>query len=72
MAELVECRSDLNYADTPLAFYWEGRRLEVEELLASWLTPQGKGFRVKAAEDQVFELFYDEGKDTWYIHVPCD
>jgi hypothetical protein len=71
MVELVECRSDLNYADTPLAFYWEGKRLKVDELLESWRTPQGKGFRVKAAGNQVFELFYDEGKDAWQIHVLC-
>jgi len=69
MVELVECRSDLNYADAPLAIYWEGQRLKVVELLASWCTPQGKGFRVKAAGDQVFELFYDEGKEAWQIHA---
>ncbi len=65
----VECRSDLNYADTPLAFYWEGQRLEVEELLARWLAPQGRGFRVRAQGNQVFELYYDEQKEEWQIHI---
>jgi hypothetical protein len=69
MVELVECRSDLNYADMPLAFYWEGQRLKVDELLESWRTPQGKGFRVKAVGDQVFELFFDEAIDAWQIHI---
>jgi len=72
MLELVECRSDLNYADLPLAFYWHGRREKVDELLASWRSPQGKGFRVKAAGNQVFELFYDEEKDEWNIHALCE
>jgi hypothetical protein len=69
MVELVECRSNLNYADTPLAFYWEGRHLKVDELLESRRTPHGKGFRVKATGDQVFELFYDEAKDAWQICI---
>ncbi len=65
----MECRSDLNYADTPLAFQWESRRLQVEEVLQRWRTPQGRGFRVKAGEGRVFELIYDEAKDQWQIRI---
>jgi hypothetical protein len=63
----VECRSDLNFADTPLALYWEGQRLGIEEILARWLTPQGRGFRVKAQGNRVFELFYNEQEEEWQI-----
>jgi hypothetical protein len=69
MPDLVESRSDLNFADTPLAFYWEGQRLKVESILARWLAPQGRGFRVKAGGSQVYELFYDEVEEEWHIHV---
>jgi len=69
MGDLVECRSDLNFADTPLAFYWEDQRLVVEDILARWLTPQGRGFRVKAGGDQQYELFYNEAEDEWRIRV---
>jgi hypothetical protein len=69
MAELVECRSDLDFADTPLALLWEGQRLKIIEIMARWRTPQGKGFRIKAASSQLFELFYDEVNEEWYIHL---
>jgi hypothetical protein len=69
MAELVECRSDLDFADTPLALHWEGRRLKIVEIVARWRTPQGKSFRVKSAGDQLFELFYDEVNEEWHIHL---
>jgi hypothetical protein len=69
MVELVECRSDLDYADTPLALYWQGQRLKIEEVMARWRTPQGKAFRVKTVGDYSFELFYDELKEEWYVHL---
>ncbi len=69
MAELVECRSDLDFADTPLALYWEGQRFKIDEIVARWRTPQGKVFRVKAAGNQLFELLYDEINDEWHIHL---
>ena len=69
MAELVECRSDLDYADTPLALHWGGRHLKIVEIVARWRTPRGKNFRVKTAEDQVFELFYNEVDEEWHIHL---
>ncbi len=31
--DLVECRSDTEYADRPLALTWQGIRLEVAEIL---------------------------------------
>lgn len=69
MADLVECRSDLNFADAPLAFYWEGQRLKIEDILARWLTPQGRGFRVKVGGNHVYELFYNEVEEEWHIQI---
>jgi hypothetical protein len=67
MAELVECRSDSDYAGRPVAVYWQGERLEVQEVLARWRTPGGIWFRVTAGRGQVFELCYDEGADAWRV-----
>ncbi len=67
MVNLVECYSGLEYADTPVAIYWEEQRLEVSEVMASWRTPRGKGFRVKTVGDQEFELFYDEVLEAWNV-----
>jgi hypothetical protein len=63
----VECRSDSEYADRPLALTWQGRRLEVAEILASWRGPGEKGFRVKTTDGQAFELAYRELPDEWHI-----
>lgn len=63
----VECRSDSEYADRPLALTWLGRRLEIAEILASWRGPGEKGFRVKTTDGQAFELAYRELPDEWHI-----
>jgi len=73
MADLVECRSETEYAERPLAFYWRGEWLHVDELLSRWRTPEGKWFRVAAQNGEVFELHYNEALDEWLIRttVPC-
>jgi hypothetical protein len=77
MPDTVECRSDSQYAERPLALHWQGERLEIGEILARWRTPQGRWFRVRAgslgaqvtpsSEDMVFDLCYDESSDAWRI-----
>ncbi len=41
--------------------------MEITEVLQSWRTPQGKRFRVKTEDFQVFELEYNEPEDDWFI-----
>jgi hypothetical protein len=65
--DTVECRSDADYADRPLALTWQGRRLEIAEILASWRGPGEKGFRVKTTDGQAFELAYRQLPDEWHI-----
>ncbi len=67
MNNLVECRSESSYAQRPTAVHWQGQRLEVRDLLASWREPWGMRFRVRLDEDQVFELAYDQSLDDWSI-----
>jgi hypothetical protein len=71
----VVCRSDSEYAERPVALFWQGERLEIVEILSRWRTPEGKCFRVKAQklpsqEEQIFELFYHEVDDMWHISQP--
>ena len=68
MTDLVECRSENEYAERPLAFYWCGERLQIDEILSGWRTPEGKWFRIIALNGEVFELHYNEGSDIWNIH----
>ncbi len=67
MIDPVECRSDYNYPGRPVAFWWDGLRLEVVDILDSRLTPRGKVFLVRAADDWTFELAFDELDDAWHI-----
>ncbi len=64
---MVECRSDSEYAERPLALTWQDQRLEVTEILARWRGPGEKGFRVRTRDGQVFELIYREIPEEWSI-----
>ena len=66
--ELVECRSDSNYAERPLALTWEEQRLEIAEILARWHGPGERGFRVLTTDKRVFELTYREVPEEWEVH----
>jgi hypothetical protein len=60
MSENVVCHSGYTYAEKPVAINWEGRRLEILSLLASWRTPMGRHFKVRTANDMEFELTFHE------------
>ena len=67
MSEIVECHSEYEYAEKPVALTWEGKRLEIVAILERRRIPGAKCFRVKTADGQIFELFYDELHDEWRI-----
>jgi putative sterol carrier protein len=67
MGELVECLSGFTYADRPVALTWENQRLEIVQILAEWLTPEKKHFRVRTADGREFELAYRQTTDEWQI-----
>ncbi len=64
---IVECHSGYAYAERPIAFYWEGTRLEVELIETEWRIPDGKCFLVRARNGGHFELVFDEEYDAWRI-----
>ncbi len=66
--ELVECHSDFEYAERPVALRWMGERLEIEQVEAEWRIPGGKCFRVRTQDGRTFELFYGELYDEWRIN----
>jgi hypothetical protein len=65
--EIVECRSDTEYAEKPLSVLWLGHRHEVAEILARWHAPGEKGFHVNTIDGFAFELTYQEISDDWHI-----
>jgi hypothetical protein len=64
---IVECRSDTEYAERPLSLHWQGHQYEIAEILARWRGPGEKGFRVKTANGFAFELTYQEISDDWHV-----
>ncbi len=67
MPDQVICRSDHAYLGYPLAFYWQGQRLEVTEVLARGRTPTGYTFQVRTQESDIFVLEYDLSTDQWSV-----
>ena len=67
MKDLVECRSEVEYAERPVALYLHDQRHLVLEVLSCWQDPRGRYFRVVTAHQEVFQLFYDQAEDAWII-----
>ena len=65
--EVVECRSDTEYAERPLSLVWEGERYEIAEIFSRRRGPGEKGFCVKTANGLAFELTYQEISDDWHV-----
>jgi len=68
MGDQVECRSDYEYPQRPVAFYWQAERLLVAEIQTQSRSPAGYSFRVRTAELGIFELDYDFNTDQWSVH----
>jgi hypothetical protein len=67
MDRLVECRSDHAYIGYPVAFYWQGMRLQVDDILIEHRTPQGYSYQVRNRERGIFILDYDSDSDLWSV-----
>lgn len=65
--DLVECHSGYEYAQRPVALYWEGKRFAIEAVEAEWRGPGGRFFRVRIFGGWVFELFYSDFDDEWRV-----
>jgi hypothetical protein len=73
----VECYSGYRTNERPLAFIFEGRRWQVEEILDRWYEgglrpsePPLDYFKVRTTEGRVFLLRYNSLFDAWAIRVP--
>jgi hypothetical protein len=61
----VECHSGSGYAERPLALHFEGKRLEIEAVVAQWRAPSERFFVVRTAGGRRFEVIYNEAQDAW-------
>jgi hypothetical protein len=69
MTDQVECHSGYEYAQRPVAFSWQGLRLQVSRILDEARTPEGKRFLVQAGDGKEFYLAYSESRDEWTIRA---
>jgi hypothetical protein len=73
----VECYSGHRANERPIAFIFEDRRWQVEEILDRWYEgglqpgrPPLDYFKVRTTEGRVFLLRYNSLFDVWAIRVP--
>ncbi len=67
MPDVVECRSDHAYLGYPVAFTWQGERLEVEAVISEERSPQGYRYKVRTKDYGMFTLKYDIIADKWSV-----
>lgn len=68
MKELVECHSEYEYPEKPIAIWWQDERLTISQILQEARFPNGKFFRVSTTEGFIFDLLYEELPDQWLIN----
>ncbi len=71
----VECHSGYKANERPVAFFYQGRRCEIAEILDRWYEggvkagkPNEDYFKVRTAEGSVFLLRYLPLFDAWSIY----
>jgi hypothetical protein len=64
----IHCHSGFEYAERPVTFFWEGRRLDIHSIEGQWRVPEGKCFRVGTQDGNRFDLVYDEMIDQWRVN----
>jgi hypothetical protein len=67
LCPLVECHSEYQYAERPIAFSWNGERIVVTEVITHWRSPRGMHFKVLTAMQGIFELSYLELEGIWEV-----
>jgi hypothetical protein len=67
MQSRVHCRSDIEYAQTPLSWMFDGQCFKVRKILREARTPDEKYFLVETAADGCFHLSYRSDSDTWDV-----
>ena len=61
----VECYSSSKLNERPVAFSLSNSRYKVEEIIDRWYGEGSRYFKIKADDDNIYLLKYDELKDRW-------
>ena len=63
----VECYAGYRGDETPRRLHFEGREIEVSEVLSRWKEPGVLFFRVRTEEGRLYVLHKDESAGRWDI-----
>jgi hypothetical protein len=70
----VECYAGARADETPRRFIWEGRAIEVREVLDRWCQvestpewPLADYFKVASADERGYLLKHDLESDEWFL-----
>jgi hypothetical protein len=70
----VECYAGVKADETPRRFIWEGRAIEVGEVLDRWHQveskpewPRADYFKLRAVDEREYLVKHDLESDEWYL-----
>ena len=61
----VECYSGYKFNERPMAFSLMGHSYRVKEIIDTWYSEAAVYFKIKADDDNLYLLKYDEDQDQW-------
>ena len=63
----VECYAGHRGEETPRALDFDGRRVEIAEVLDRWLAPDHRYFKVEGADRAIYILRHDTATGRWSL-----
>jgi len=63
----VECYAGHKGEQTPRRFFIRGRKVEVSEVMDSWLAPDHRYFKLCGDDDAIYILRHDTAGGQWEI-----
>lgn len=63
----VDCYSGYRGEETPKRAYFDGRHIDVVEVLDRWLSPDHRYFKVMGSDEAVYIIRHDIPEDIWEL-----
>jgi hypothetical protein len=65
----VEHRTDHLGVEIPMRFRFDGREIEIVEIVDQWYGPDYRYFKIKGNEGNLYILRFDEGRVEWELRM---